>query len=126
MSTIITPERPDTADAMMLIAELEDYLAPQYPAASRHGFSVDKLIAEAVAFFVLRQDGVAAGCGGVKLFGLEGGSENGPENGPENRKVYGKTYGEVKRMYIRPTVSGPWFELRSCSIIWPTTPANTA
>ena len=94
MSSLIVAERPDTADAMMLIAELEDYLAPQYPAASRHGFSVDKLIAQAVAFFVLRHNGVAAGCGGVKLFGLEGSSEN------------EEVYGEVKRMYIRPQFRG--------------------
>lgn len=90
MSSLIVAERPDTADAMLLIAELEDYLAPQYPAASRHGFSVDKLIAEAVAFFVLRQAGVAAGCGGVKLFG----------------PASGEVYGEVKRMYIRPQFRG--------------------
>ena len=94
MSSLIVAERPDTADAMMLIGELEDYLAPQYPAASRHGFSVDKLIAQAVAFFVLRHNGVAAGCGGVKLFGLEGSSEN------------EEVYGEVKRMYIRPQFRG--------------------
>ena len=86
MSTTIVPERPDSADAMLLIAELEEYLTPQYPAESRHGFSVDKLIREKVAFFVMRQDGVPAGCGGVKLFGTD--------------------YGEVKRMYVRSQFRG--------------------
>ena len=86
MSTTIGPERPDSADAMLLIAELEEYLTPQYPAESRHGFSVDKLIREKVAFFVMRQAGIPAGCGGVKLFGTD--------------------YGEVKRMYVRPQFRG--------------------
>ena len=91
MSTTIVPERPDTADAMLLIAELEEYLTPQYPAESRHGFSVDKLIREKVAFFVMRHDDIPAGCGGVKLFG------------PSDGEV---SYGEVKRMYVRPHFRG--------------------
>lgn len=86
MSTIITPERPDTADAMLLIVELEEYLTPLYPAESRHGFSVEKLIRENVAFFVLRQAGTPAGCGGIKLFDTD--------------------YGEIKRMYVRPRFRG--------------------
>ena len=85
-SILIGAERPDSADAMELIAELEAYLEPQYPAESRHGFSVDKLLREQVAFFVARQGGTAAGCGGVKLFGTD--------------------YGEVKRMYVRPAFRG--------------------
>jgi putative acetyltransferase len=86
MPTIIVPERPDTIEASTLITELEAYLAPLYPAESRHGLSVEQLLREKVAFFVVRQDGVAAGCGGVQLFGTE--------------------YGEVKRMYIRPQFRG--------------------
>src|SRR5512140_925261 len=86
MSINIVPERPDTPDARMLIAELEAYLEPLYPAESRHGFSVDKLLREGVAFFLIRQEGQPAGCGGMKLFGSE--------------------YGEVKRMYVRPGFRG--------------------
>src|SRR5437899_9597022 len=85
MPTIITPERPDSPDAIMLITELEAHLDPLYPAESRHGYSVEKLLAQAVAFFVLR-DGTPAGCGGIQLFGNE--------------------YGELKRMYIRPKFRG--------------------
>src|SRR5205085_9839172 len=44
------------------------------------------LLREGVAFFVARQDGQPAGCGGVQLFGTE--------------------YGEVKRMYVRPAFRG--------------------
>jgi ribosomal protein S18 acetylase RimI-like enzyme len=86
MPAVIVEERPDTADAMQLIAELEAILAPNYPPESRHGFSVEKLLSQGVAFFVIRVDGVPAACGGVKL--------------------YGGDYGEVKRMYVRPQFHG--------------------
>jgi len=86
MKTIITLERPDTPDAVMLIEELEEHLAPFYPATSRHGYSVEKLIKQGVAFFVTRHNGVPAGCGGVQFFGTE--------------------YGELKRMFVRPKFRG--------------------
>jgi GNAT superfamily N-acetyltransferase len=86
MSVMITQERPDTPDAISLINELQTHLEGFYPPESRHGFSVEKLLAEGVAFFVLRSDGVAAGCGGIKLVGSE--------------------YGEIKRMYVRPAFRG--------------------
>jgi putative acetyltransferase len=86
MPITITSERPDTPDALSLIDELEGELAPQYPAESRHGYSVAKLIEQRVAFFVVRVADVPAGCGGVQLFGTE--------------------YGELKRMYVRPAFRG--------------------
>lgn len=89
MPAIITPERPDSADAIALINELEAHLDPLYPAASRHGYSVEKLLAQNVAFFVLRNGGTPAGCGGIQLFGTE--------------------YGELKRMYVRPQFRGLGF-----------------
>ncbi len=89
MSATITAERPDSPDATALITELEAILEPLYPRESRHGLSVERLIAEAVPFFVLRADGTAAGCGGVKLFGT--------------------AYGEIKRMYVRPAFRGRGF-----------------
>jgi len=89
MAVVIAAERPDTADARALIAELEADLDPQYPPESRHGYSVDKLLAENVAFFLIRDDGVPAGCGGIKLLGTE--------------------YGEIKRMYVRPAFRGRHF-----------------
>ncbi len=86
MSATITAERPDTADAVALITDLEAHLEPLYPAKSRHGYSVEKLIAQGVAFFVLRDNGAPAGCGGIQFFGKE--------------------YGELKRMYVRPQFRG--------------------
>jgi len=86
INTVITLERPDTPEAIQLIEELEGELAPFYPSESRHGYSIEKLLKQGVAFFVSRHDDVAAGCGGVQLFGQE--------------------YGEVKRMYVRPAFRG--------------------
>jgi putative acetyltransferase len=71
MPMIIVAERPNTRDARALIAELKAHLAPLYPAESRHGFSIQKLLQEGVAFFVMRHAGFAVGCGGVQLLDRE-------------------------------------------------------
>jgi GNAT superfamily N-acetyltransferase len=89
MPVDITRERPDSADAIVLITELESHLEPLYPRESRHGYSVDQLLARAVEFFVLRDADTPVGCGGIQLFGTE--------------------YGEVKRMYVRPPYRGRGF-----------------
>ena len=89
MSIVITRERPDTADAIGLIAELEAVLDPLYPSESRHGYSVEKMLAQSVAFFLLRADSVPAGCGGIQLMDAE--------------------YGEIKRMYVRRQFRGSGF-----------------
>jgi ribosomal protein S18 acetylase RimI-like enzyme len=86
MPPLITAERPDTPDAMLLISELEAQLEPLYPRTSRHGYSVKKLLEQEVVFFVTRYDGEPAGCGGIELCGKE--------------------YGEIKRMYVRPSFRG--------------------
>lgn len=86
MPTLITFERPDSAEARALVEELDAYLIPLYPPASHHGLDVEKLITEGVAFFVTRHNSAPAGCGGLKLFGA--------------------AYGEVKRMYVRPQYRG--------------------
>jgi putative acetyltransferase len=83
----IVEERPDSTDAVQLINELDEYLMGHpYTPESRHAFSVDKLVREGVAFFIARYDGAAAGCAGIKMFGMD--------------------YGEVKRMYVRPVHRG--------------------
>jgi len=85
MPAIISAERPDTQDAMELIAELQSHLTSRYLPQSRHGYSVEKLIQQRVAFFVIRQDSIPAGCGGIQFFG---------------------EYGELKRMFVRPQFRG--------------------
>jgi GNAT superfamily N-acetyltransferase len=89
MCVIIARERPDTPDAISLISELDALLEPLYPPQSRHGFSVDTLLAQDVAFFLLRTDGTPACCAGIKLINRE--------------------YGEIKRMYVRPQFRGLGF-----------------
>ena len=89
MRGIITLERADTADARALIEELEAYLVPLYPQESRHGYSFEKLRTEGVAFFLIRDAGAPAGCGGIQL--------------------HGRDYGEIKRMYVRPQFRGLGF-----------------
>ena len=86
MAAIITREEPTAPEVAALIAELDELLTPLYPRESRHGYSVEKLTAESVAFFVIREEGFPAGCGGIKLFGSD--------------------YGEIKRMFVRPQFRG--------------------
>jgi putative acetyltransferase len=86
MPVAISQERPDSPEAAGLILELEAHLASLYPSTSRHGFSVERLVAEKVDFFVLRSDGVPAGCGGILFVDDE--------------------YGEIKRMYVRSEFRG--------------------
>jgi len=86
MPGTITEEQPNSNVAIELIEELEAHLSPLYPSESRHGYSVEKLLREGVAFFVIRYDDQPAGCGGIQMFGSE--------------------YGELKRMYVRPAFRG--------------------
>lgn len=90
MPITITRERPDTADSILLILELEAYLDPLYPDESQHGLSIPTMAAEGVPFFVLRWQGTPAACGAVRLAG-----------NPSR-----EAYGEVKRMYVRPQFRG--------------------
>src|SRR5690349_17157886 len=88
MGSVVTivDARPDSREAMELLAELDTALYEYpYPPESRHAFSFEKLIRESVAFFVACYDGQLAACGGVKLF---------------------TDYGEVKRMFVRPGFRG--------------------
>jgi GNAT superfamily N-acetyltransferase len=91
-SIVVSQERPDAPDAVGLILELAAHLASRYPPASRHGFSVERLVAEGVDFFVLRADGLPAACGGVLFVDND--------------------YGEIKRMYVRPGFRGSGFGRR--------------
>src|SRR5687767_11903388 len=85
-TTQITRVQPDSPDAQSLIDELESHLAALYPSESRHGYSVQKLLREGVAFFVIHHNDAPAGCGGIQLFGSD--------------------YAELKRMYVRPQFRG--------------------
>lgn len=83
MQISIVEVPPNSADAVILIRELDTHLlAHPYTPESRHAFSVEKLVREEVVFFITLYDGRLAGCGGLKIFPNE--------------------YGEVKRMWVRP------------------------
>ena len=87
MPITILETSPDAAEAVALINELDEHLNQlPYPERSRHAYSIDKLMREGVAFFVMRYEGNSAACGGIKLFDGD--------------------YGEVKRMYVRPVFRG--------------------
>jgi GNAT superfamily N-acetyltransferase len=86
MTISIAEERADSADAIALIVELDAHLGERYAVESRHGFSVEKLLRDGVAFFVIREDGLPAGCGGLLFVGDD--------------------YAELKRMYVRPAHRG--------------------
>lgn len=85
----IQPEPPNTAEALALIAALDDYLGGLYLPENRHGLSVAALQDTSVIFLVARLDGAAVGCGAVKF--VKGGQE---------------VYAEVKRMYVTPQCRG--------------------
>jgi putative acetyltransferase len=91
-SITVQPEPPDSPEASTMVEELEAHLASLYPAESRHGFTVERLIASGVRFFVARVDGAAAGCGGILFV--------------DDPADPGGRYGEVKRMYVRPAYRG--------------------
>ena len=88
MDISIAPEPADSADAVILINELQDYLAGLYPPTSLHGYSISRLVTEEVAYFILRADHRPAGCGGLKIY-------------PD--------YSEIKRVYVRPEFRGYGF-----------------
>ena len=91
----IRQEHPATEAASQLIAELDAYLSPLYPQESQHGYSIEKLIAQRVEFFVLYHDGEPAACGGVQFFA----NHDNPD----------ESYGELKRMYVRDEFRGRGF-----------------
>ena len=91
-SVTILRESPSTEAARRLIAELDAYLDPLYPRESQHGYSVDKLIAQQVEFFVLYEGREPAGCAGVQFFA--------------DPQAPGGWYGELKRMYVRHEFRG--------------------
>ncbi len=74
-----------TEEARALIAELDAELAGDYAPEQRHGFAIDRVFQPDVRFFIVRLNGVAAGCGAIAF-----------EDG----------FAELKRMYVRPDQRG--------------------
>jgi putative acetyltransferase len=74
-----------TNEVRMLVDELEQVLAAEYPPEQRHGLALDAIFKPNIRFFVARLDRAAVGCGGVAFLG---------------------DFAEVKRMYVRDTARG--------------------
>jgi putative acetyltransferase len=85
MNLVIEHVPAPTADARLLVDELETELSGPYPADQRHGYSIDRLFQPNIAFFIARLNVEAVGCGGIAF-----------EDG----------FAELKRMYVRPTHRG--------------------
>lgn len=79
-------ERPDQAEVLALIDELDAYQKPLYPAESHHGLDIGALLQPHVTFVVARSEGAqAVGCGAL---------------------VQEDGWAELKRMYVRPGLRG--------------------
>ncbi len=74
-----------TNDVRVLVDELEQTLAAEYPPEQRHGLALEAIFQPHIRFFVARLNGAAVGCGGVALFA---------------------DFAEVKRMYVRDGARG--------------------
>jgi putative acetyltransferase len=81
----ITRVPEPTDEVRALVDELDRVLAAEYPPEQRHGLSLDSIFQPHIRFFIVRLDGVPAGCGGLALF---------------------DDFAEVKRMYVRAEVRG--------------------
>lgn len=84
----VSPAPADDPGLRALMAELDAELTGHYPdPADRHGdVGVAEIAAGAGVFLLARVDGVAVGCGGLRV--LDGGT------------------GEIKRMYVAPAGRG--------------------
>lgn len=82
----ISFESPNQADAIALIAELDDYQSKLYPPESHHALDLSSVSEQGLLFVMARDDaGQAIGCGAIVLT---------------------REYGELKRMYVRPDQRG--------------------
>jgi len=83
---VIRLEDPRQEDVMRMLSALDRYLQSLYPPESNHILGVAALCAPDVRFWVARREGVAHGCGALRIDAAG--------------------YGEVKRMYVTPEARG--------------------
>jgi putative acetyltransferase len=81
----IAREDPRQREVTELVSELDRMFEALYPAESNHLLDIETLARPEVRFFVVRENGVALGCGALWIH---------------------KNYGEVKRVYVRPSARG--------------------
>ncbi len=61
---MIRRETPNQPAIRALLAQADARSAALYPAESRHGLDIAALLAADARFFVVREEGIALGCGG--------------------------------------------------------------
>ena len=88
---VIAQESPRSPEVVALIRDLDAYQSALYPAESNHFLDIDALAADDVRFVVARRDGLAIGCGALRV--CDG-------------------YGELKRMYVEPGERGSGIGVR--------------
>ncbi len=83
---VIRLEEPRQDDVIRMLSALDSYLRSLYPPESNHILGIAALCAPDVRFWVARREGVAQGCGALRIDAAG--------------------YGEVKRMYVAPEARG--------------------
>jgi putative acetyltransferase len=83
---VLRIESPRQVDVRRLLEALDAYQSALYPPESNHFLDVDALAAPNVRFFVARREGLALGCGALRI------------------DTAG--YGELKRMFVSPEARG--------------------
>src|SRR5688572_14171803 len=79
-------EKPDKAEIVDLVRQLDEYLKSLYPPESNHLLDIKTLMAENILFLTAKDGQRYVGCGALRLFKGE--------------------YAEVKRMYVLPSERG--------------------
>jgi putative acetyltransferase len=90
---LIRPERPDHAQVVAMLAELDAYLASLYEPEANHILDVKALLEPEIDFLVAEQSGALIGCGATRRM-------------PAEAQSGGKRYGEIKRMFVAPGARG--------------------
>jgi putative acetyltransferase len=85
MPIVLEQVQSPTADAKLLVGELDAELSGVYSSEQQHGLSIERIFQPGILFFVARLDGEPVGCGGI---------------------AFDDGFAEVKRMYVRPQARG--------------------
>src|SRR3989442_7541085 len=83
---VIRLEDPRLDDVIRILSALDTYLQSLYPPESNYMLGIAALCAPDIRFWVARREGVAHGCGALRIAAAG--------------------YGEVKRMYVAPEARG--------------------
>lgn len=79
-------EKPDKAEIVELIRQLDEFLKSLYPPESNHLLDINALMGENILFLTAKDGERYVGCGALRLFQGE--------------------YAEIKRMYVLPSERG--------------------